>query len=318
MKQFLLLFLLLSNVVLAQRKMTPSKVWNLIVADSISNKGTEKATVMLGKKKYLVTNIDGTIIVAINDIDFDYGIKISSVGYTSKSLSRLLLNQFPDTIRLGRSLTILKEVKVNFLKPIEIAPGSFSRPASTHMQPDIEIEAAQYIPNQKKITGFISSVSFELNNDAHSIEEPFNVEILAKVNGSIYPDTALLKDSVIVYNSKKEKRLTVDISKYHIRVPENGFFVVFQTLPQNYYSKEKVWYYGRYAFKVPGINIYLKKKNEFTGYCCPENEPPDRTGFYCLSSGDRNSKLFLPKTKQWIVYEDGINFGISATVDAVK
>jgi hypothetical protein len=210
-------------------------------------------------------------------------------------------------------ITALKEVKVRPSVQLQALAPNISKAYRTHMEPFPNHEFAQYIPNEHHIGGFISSVTFEMNDDVKAIDQPFNVEILAKSIDSIFPDTALLRDSLIVYNTARKDLFTVDLSKYHIAVPDNGFFVIFQTLSPSCYSKEQVWYNNEKRFKVPGINIYLNAKDRFAGNCC-DIEPNIRNGFYCLIGGDRQHSYTSEKKSHWIVYEQGINLGITTTI----
>lgn len=143
---------------------------------------------------------------------------------------------------------------------------------------------------------------------------PFNVELLSRSTDSIYPDTALIKDSIIVYNPERKRKLRVDVSKYHIQIPANGFFAVFQALSPSYYSKQTIWYKKYEHYKIPGLNMHLNKRDDFDGGCCDVDWPADRKGFYCLLAGGRSKWKDFIKRDQWIVYADGINYAISANI----
>ena len=304
----------ISGFAFYQQKKNDQNLWRLTIADSVTAKGIENATIVIGKSKNLITDGKGAISIKKNDINPNDDIEISSIGYQTTVLTPDVIHKFPDTIWLSESVTLLKEVKINPSKSTGIILGSPNKSHDTPMHPNVNDEFAEYMPNEKKITGTITSVEYELNDDLHGIEMPFNVELLSRSKDSIFPDTALMTDSIIVYNPQKKRHFIADISSHHIQIPENGFFVVFQTLSQSYYSKETVSVDGHEHLKMPGINIYLKEKNQFEGECCDAN-PPIRKGFYCLLTEKRQKWKSFVKTDQWIVYGEGINFAITATIN---
>ena len=312
MRKFLFVLTAVSNFVFVQQK-SPKGLWHLTIVNNTTAKGIAGATISINSKRYFITDVSGVADIDKNIVDQHDSIRISSIGYQTKWLRRAGVDKLPDTIRLAESITGLDEVKIDPLKSPTITLSGLKTRYGAHFQPGPNREFAQYMPNDKKITGTIISVGFELNDDVHGIEMPFNIEILSRSKDSIFPDTALFTDSIIVRNPEKKKRLSVDISHYHIQVPENGFFVVFQTLPRSYYKNNSIWYDGRYHIRIPGINVFLKQKNYFEGECC-DVDPPASTGFYCLLGCDRNDLLSYEKRDQWIVYAQGINFAISAIV----
>ncbi|MDB5135414.1 MAG: hypothetical protein JWP37_2017 [Mucilaginibacter sp.] len=218
-----------SNFAFSQQKNEQS-LRHLTIADSVSAKGIDHATLSINKKRYYTTNGSGSVDINKTLISQKDSISVSSISYKSVVLRQSINAKFPDTIKLSQSVNLLKEVKINSSALVNITLEGPNKSHGSHMHLYPNGEAAQYIPNEGQVTGTITSVEFELNDDLHAIEKPFNVEILSRSKDEIFPDTALITDSIIVYNTKKKRRFSVDISRYHIQIPENGFFVVFQTL----------------------------------------------------------------------------------------
>ncbi len=162
---------------------------------------------------------------------------------------------FPDTVRLSASVTSLKEVKVSATKPIETIIGDVKKSYNTHRITWPNSAYAQFIPNEKKIKGTITSVEYVINDELHGIERPFRVRLFTKSKTSLSLDRELIKDSIIVYNPKKERRISIDISKYNVQLPEDGVIVIFETLSPSYYGNDSIWINGQKFLKMPGIDM---------------------------------------------------------------
>ena len=286
------------------------ETYHLKIIDSSTSKGIENANITVENKVLYKTNRDGIAKISKEAFTNGNSIKISSIGYKSILINSIDVNS---TISLSPSITPLKEVDIISSLPKFFTFESPKTFHNTPMCPDVNSECAQFIPNENKLSGIIASVEFELNNKLQGIEQPFNIEILSKSKDSIYPDTALFKDSIIVCNKKQERHFKVDISKYRITVPKNGFFIVFQILNQSYYNKGTVWYKGLEHYKTPGINIFLKEKDNFDGKCYKLDLPTDKKGFYSMLAGNRIANKG-EKKNDWIVYANDINFAIKTTI----
>jgi len=315
MNRLILVFVLLTlpGFVFSQQT-TDRDLWHLTIVDSATTKGIASASIAIGTKIYFNTNVEGVVSINKSLINFNYSIRFSCIGYKTVIIKLDQNKLLPDTIRLSSSVNYLEEVSIKSSKSAKILFGSPTKLHDTHMHPYPDEQFAQYIPNQENITGTIASVEFELNDDLHGIEMPFKVRLRSRSKDSVFPDTDLVKDSIIVYNPQKKHQLNVNLSRYHIQVPKNGFFVVFQACDSAHYSKETILYEGHNQFKIPGISIYLKEKNNFEGECC-SIDPPDRKGFYCLLGGEKHGISFADKKDNWIVYAEGINFGIRAVIN---
>jgi hypothetical protein len=68
------------------------------------------------------------------------------------------------------------------------------------------------------------------------IDAPFRVRLLYKDESHDYPGKELLKDAIIGHAVKNGAWVTVDVTQYNLEVPWDGFFVVLEILPIQYYS----------------------------------------------------------------------------------
>jgi len=317
MKQLLILLVLITSLTPAfSQQNTDQNLWHLIVVDSVSNHGLAGATIAINKVHYCSTNINGAVNIDKSYLVSDSRLRISCIGYSPLSF-KIGGAALPDTIRLVRSITLLQEVKVSPNKPQTVTWGYFKTKYIGSLNSSPNDESAEYFPNDAKISGTIASVEFEVNDKQHALGKPFGMEILSRSEDSIFPDTALVTDSIIVYNTEKKHHVSVDLSKYHISIPENGFFIVFQPLNESYYEKglilENNFGNWEYTTKTPAINIYLTKKDGYAGECC-DPIPPKLTGSYCMLGSSKKEYAWYVKTDQWIVYQQGINFAIKVII----
>jgi hypothetical protein len=162
---------------------------------------------------------------------------------------------------------------------------------------------AEYIPNNNHITGVITTIQFELLDGNKAIKKPFKANLYAKKNGDVYPQNSLLEDSIIVYNTKGLKNVSVDVSKYNLSMPENGLFVSFQLLPRSWYDAGMVHIGKLEGFPVPGIKGVFKNKD----FKFSEEEEQQLPGV-------KYSLLRSSPDEEWKKFEYGTDFAMGVTV----
>jgi hypothetical protein len=277
MYKLLLLLFFTSNFAFSQQKANKENLWHLTVIDDISLKGIDKATLSINKTHY-ITNINGVINIDKAIINSKDSILVCCIGYKSRIIKPSPGYQYPDTVTLSILVTNLNEVAVRSNMTKQIIMGDVKEKYNSHRVCHPEQELAQYIPNYKKIKGIITEVTYVLNDELHGIEMPFKVSLYLKSKGSIFPAEELTKDSIIVYNPEKKRKVTVDISKYNIQLPEDGVIVTFETLSPAYYKKDLIWNHGQCDPKMPEIDMDLIKKDDYP----IDREMKDRTGPYSM------------------------------------
>lgn len=181
---------------------------------------------------------------------------ISFLGYETKNIQ---LQSLGNNYQLG--IIQLKSI-ANQLPTLTVNPanklvtvGNFEREGFKKAsfiygkKRTFQCQKAIFIPNNKKYIGTIETVSFWVTKWTNP-KTPFRVRIYAAdENGQATED--LLLESVIAQGLKRRKKnrwVEVDLSKYQIEIPENGFFVAMEWL----YRAEK-----KYNRKVN-----ISKKNE--------------------------------------------------------
>jgi len=288
--------------------------WHLTIVDGVTTKGIDKVTVTINRAKYFNTDTNGVIELDKTFISHKDSINISCIGYRSVILTPGVNNKYPDTVRLLVSVKYLDEVKIGSSEPKGISIGNIKKSYNTHRVPNPDEEYAQFIPNDKKIKGTINSIQYVLNDELQGIEMPFRVGLYTKNTNSIFPDKELIKDTIIVSNPKKKRWVSVDISKYNIELPENGVIATFETLSASNY-KDSIWYDkkpqgNRWIAKMPGIDMDLKKKDNYT----IDREKQNRNGPYSMVINVNDKWSYEEVRFHSYIFTDGINLAITLTI----
>lgn len=302
MNKFLLLtFLMLGSDFTFSQQKNGSALWHLTIVDSATSKGVERATVSGISTYNFITDHNGVINIDKGFIDQRNNIRISCIGY--RSVFYKPEGKYPDTLRLSATMTILNEVTINSRSKDKLL-GNINQEAKGGYYPGPNEEIVEYIPNNEEISGIIISVNYVLLNGYKNIAKPFKVNLYSKSKDSMYPAEALIKDSIIVYNTKSLTMVKVDISKYNIQIPGDGFFIGFETLSSSWYGNDFYKTNGREYLRVPGIKGTFKEGNFRYG-------GTKRTGVkYSLHRHTDNTPL------EWAIFEDGTDFAIGATINA--
>jgi len=314
LSKLLLIFLLLSNIAFSQER-GKATIWHLVVVDSATSKGVAKATVSINKKTYFSADNNGAVYIDKDLIRPKDSIGISCVGYKSVWLRPNVTHRFPDTVSISFSVTELKIINVGQNQPALVVMGDVKRKYNTHGVTDPNSSFAQFIPNDKKVKGIITSVEYVLNDELHGIEMPFRVRLFTKMKDSITLDKELTSDSIIVYNPDRRRKVIVDISRFNIHLPPEGVIAIFETLSRFYYSKDSIWYRaknwerGNEFVKTPGIDMDQTKNNWEI-----DRDKIDRKTSYSMVGPEADRWNLDTVIDQWYVYRDGNNFAITITV----
>jgi len=97
-------------------------------------------------------------------------------------------------------------------------------------------EVALYFPNNDSLRGIISGARFYIKDDGFP-DTKFRVNVYnTNANGS--PGQPILLESIIASATEGNQWVVVDLSKYQIEIPKNGFFIAMEWLPE---SKNKAY-----------------------------------------------------------------------------
>lgn len=281
---FLVSFIFFSSF--SQAKSDQSRI--ILVKDSVSKQPIEWASISVNHKIYFSSNKSGEITLNESSTSSQDTFITSALGYQSKMF--LELKSIPSTIYLSPNIYALNEVvvssgfkKENILMgntqiPIINLGGYITRFNTKH---------ALYVPNEDKVKGFIKSLIFYVGDIADGIEMPFKATIYSKKDGNQYPYQEMVTDDIIVTNRKRKRKIIVDVSKYKIQLPENGFFIVAETLSPEFYKQGEVYLHKHYWNKLPAFRgNYSKKSPIYYSLVTSINRPDQWMKFPIFSNGD--------------------------------
>ncbi|MEI7585481.1 carboxypeptidase-like regulatory domain-containing protein [Runella sp.] len=124
-------------------------------------------------------------------------------------------------------------------------------------------EMALLVPNYTQSEGFIQKVGYWIGGVGKH-KTPFRIRIYKNEKGM--PGDDLLQENLVVHARSRKSWFDVDISKYNISIPENGFFVAMEWINSNNpkYGYDVIWpnkkvitYYGQNIGKTLEFNEYL-------------------------------------------------------------
>jgi len=313
MKKFCFLLLItscISTSAFSQEKIT-SAFWHLTIVDSATNQGIVRAAISVDSGKYLSTNERGQIFLRKDLLYKTDTLHISSIGYGSAVFIPGFRTVLPDTIRLVRTAIALKEVAVSPGSTRGLVLGDFKKRYNSHRVTSPDEKYLQYIPNNTKTKGVITSIEYVINDELRGIEMPFRVGIYTKNKTNPFPDHALITDTIIVYNHERKTHLTIDVSKYNLQLPDDGVLVALETLPQRYYRNDSLLHYGQKRARTPGIDMDLKKKGDYSAH---PHDKEDRKTTYSMvmdAEGKWSNEQILFSS---YMYDNGNNFAITITI----
>lgn len=225
-------FLIVGGICQAQKSMLVGDL-----KDQRTKQPIAYAHVIFTKAKYGTTsNAKGRFLVQVDSALLRERVRISCVGYQSKVLpADELANRI---VYLEPSVEMLNEVVIGVDYPMDrtqsitlnpfrgrqrVGLGNFSGGA----YPSV---LARYYPNDFETDqqSYLDKVIVYLS-PPFRWESKFKLRILG-ATGTLTPAEDLLLDNLIIQTRKSQRRVEVDLSKYRIKVPQNGFFVAVEHL----------------------------------------------------------------------------------------
>ncbi|RLD80119.1 MAG: hypothetical protein DRJ10_07855 [Bacteroidetes bacterium] len=191
------------------------------------------------------TDANGYFTINIPEKNKNDTIDFYALGYEKKKMIiNKLINSENKTIKLNQKYFSIKEVKVKPKKIKVIKLGvKQKKPWRYQVANVFGGQNGHYIKNEKKLSGFIKSVSFYIAGIGYT-DTPFRVRIYKHDKTRNCPGIDLLNENLIVQNPNGEGWFTVDVSNYFIRFPKDGMYVMMEWI----YTDDK--YYYTYGLKV--------------------------------------------------------------------
>ena len=213
------------------------------IKDSQTNQPIPAATISIQSKDlFYPADNAGKFDIQTDSLTTTDSVSFSCIGYHARKIIASDLS--PGTIvKLDPNIAQLQEVKINS-KPITItAVGSKYKQGRYSIPLRPGYDQAAFMEGSKNVKGIIRSVGFYLGNGVGIIKggditTPFRIRFFAvETNGM--PGKELTKDIIVVHGEKNNSWFDTDVSAYHIINPDNGFYVSFTLLTDEYYQINK-------------------------------------------------------------------------------
>lgn len=225
------------------------------ILDDSTNLAISFSTVALKNKGVgVATGMNGVFNMIIPKYDKNDSLEFKALGYKDY---HILLNDFLSDANNETTIEV-KLTPTSFkLDEIEVFPTKEEETLGTlsnstfgggyNFTPGAQVVV--FIPNQRREKGIIKSISYFFTNKSSKPKAPFRIKVLeADQNGR--PGNDLLLESAIVNAPKSDEWFTVNLEKYNLPFPENGYFAGLELI----YTDKK------YQFKIKAPVGYDKKK----------------------------------------------------------
>lgn len=213
------------------------------VVDKKTNEPIAYSTLLIESLKTgTLANMNGDYKLTIAEEKLKDTVIISALGYEIKKMTLAALSKEKNGIvKLNKKVYILNEVIIKPKTPKIVNLGIHDKkPYSELISSVFGANIGLFIANKLNIIGLLKSVSFYIRNDGMPTA-PFRIRIYGVNPINKQPDMDLLNKNVIVSGKKGGGWLKVDLSKYNIIFPKEGFFVMAEWIysgDQYYYKKE--------------------------------------------------------------------------------
>mgnify|MGYP003582430493 CR=1 FL=1 len=238
--------------------------WQPKIIDLSTSAHLETANISINRKTDYPINTQGTANIPLGKINEGDSIFISCMGYKTFIFQVQNKKDILNTIELTPVSYDLKEVEIskrkNKFKETIIGTKAFS--IST-VSLRYNSSYGFYINNNDRNSAYIKEVSIRMFDRYNGIDMPFKLRLYKKTPNEPFPKEELV-EPMVVQNTKKKKWFSIDISHLAIKLPENGFFIVFEVLGKEYYNDKKVKVFGTLADELPsfGFTTFPKDINK--------------------------------------------------------
>ncbi len=190
--------------------------------------------------KGTITDSKGKFSMIIKKEALKDSLMVSSIGFYKKSFKvSSFTKKAQHVVYLQRRIIDLKELKIKASDYKTIKAGNRKRISFGSIYIDTQgQQTALFIKNKKRKKGTISAVRFYLSKKGNT-NSPFRVRIYKREVNSPKPGKDLLKEVIIAKPDVKGGWYKVDLSQFHIEVPEDGFFVAIEGIyPYDYLQED--------------------------------------------------------------------------------
>ena len=224
--------------------------WEGIILEKNTTKGVANANIRVfsdGRLFLFSADSRGSANISyFRPTEYD-SILITSIGYKPRKLSHLELQSLNE-MQLEEEVLTLNEMVVTPARRMRTTRlGNTNSSALGSLNQQYESQKVLFIPYSTQI-GKILKIRYYMGGlftnrfSDYKIQNyrPFRVRLYEKdtIKNTIGKD--LLNDVLIISQNRNRHWLEVDISEYNITIPQNGVFVGFEILPEEYYIENNI------------------------------------------------------------------------------
>ncbi|MBL4604435.1 MAG: carboxypeptidase-like regulatory domain-containing protein [Flavobacteriaceae bacterium] len=195
----------------------------------------------LKQKKGISSTEDGTFELEITKKDLDKKVHVSCLNY--KDTIVLVKDLMNKTLYLSPNLYELKEIVISKKLSKEVVVDKYKRKniktsfGARKGSPWIITKLFKYKESYEE-TPYVKDVTVYFGSWMMRKKGKFRVRIYSVDEITKKPKDDLIRDNIIVEVRKNHGKIKVDISKYNIEVPEEGFYVGVERLeiPYNFHE----------------------------------------------------------------------------------
>lgn len=190
-------------------------------------------SITLGNKALCVTDEKGCFKIKLSEKSDSLG--FTFVGYKRIGLSSVELStQDTNIILLEPNENNFNDVEVSaesgFKKTVKA--GSKKKKHYGQFYTNVNIQQALFFSNEKHRKGIITKVGYFITDEGNP-HTNFRVRI-HKANKNLEPDGEILLSNIVASDSLNGNNwVDIDLEKYRIKIPEYGFFVAMEWLPES-------------------------------------------------------------------------------------
>ena len=298
------------NQVLLKKNVSSSPKYKIqgIIAEAESASPVSYATISIPNTLTgCISDINGLFELELKQENLEDTLTFSSMGYERKFIPVKEFIQYKDKVVYLKEITYEippAHVSSRNFKKIIMGNGKGISRGSLYMDTNGQ-QAALWVENGGNYDGKILSLNYFLSSKGNT-NAPFRVRLYRIDTITGEPGDDLINDILVVKPDVKKGWYNVDIRRYDIRVPENGFFIAMEGVFPNDYD----FYVGDNYFVdlTAGDQVEYEEDDQN-----PEITYGQRLG-YTRSKKDKNNTWHYSLSHTWFQLKKQ-SFGIMVSAD---
>lgn len=255
---------------ISPRLVFAQKIIKGTIIDSYTGQTIPYASITV-KKESSISWKDGSFLFELENFNAEDSLFVQCLGFeTFKTSLKDYSKNNDKEIRLTPKVFSLNEVIVSAHKTKRTKIKTFGvykrKPSDGWATAKYKEQIALYISNEKRENGIIQNLKFYIKKSGTPNKE-FRVHLYALDQTKNNPGMELLPEAIYASGTTGNEWIIIDVSKYQIKYPPEGFFIAFEALPDS--PNDTYITYKKMKFKSPPKNVefgatYEKPKDNLT------------------------------------------------------